>query len=286
MQPHTDYRLIACAVFALIMTACSRNPLPGTPEATAAGERLMRSMSDTLAHSKAFTFETTERIEVIAPSGEKRALHFTRKAAVQRPNALFFELHGEDQKAFDIAACYHDRTLLLSDKLEGRWAETTVPGTLDEMLDDVIRRFGLPVPIGDVVSGSPYDAIVGSSARGGLVAWETIDQVPCAKLNYADAFVEVRLWLPQSGPPLPHRLEIAYKQAPVPLVTQLNFTNWELNRQVTDPTFACQPPAGREPVEFRDLVSALVSRALPQEIQADASANSVGKPVGKPVGAQ
>ena len=286
MQPYADYRLLACVVFALFMTACSQNPQPGTPEATATGEGLMRSMSDTLAHSKAFTFETTERIEIITPSGEKGALHFTRKVAVRRPNALFFELHGEDNKAFDIAACYHDRTLMLSDKLDGTWAQTMVPGTLDEMLDDVIRKFGLPVPIGDVVSSSPYDAIVGSSARGGLVAWETIDLVPCAKLNYADAFVEVRLWLPRSGPPLPHRLEIAYRQAPVPLVAQLNFTNWELNRQVTDATFACQPPAGRDPVEFRDLVSTLVSRSLPLEVQAVAPATSVGKPAGKPADAQ
>jgi len=242
----------------------------------------MRSMSDTLAHSKAFTFATTERIEVIAPSGEKRALHFTRKVAVRRPNALFFELHGEDDKAFNIAAYYHDQSLTLSDRLDGAWAQTTVPGTLDEMLDDVIRKFGLPVPIGDVVSGSPYDALIGSSARGGLVAWETIDHTPCAKLDYADAFVEVRLWIPKSGPPLPHRIEIAYKQAQIPLVTQINFTDWKLEVPVTDSAFTFQPPAGRAPVVFRDLVSVLVSRTLPSELQAPAPAASDNKPASKP----
>ncbi|HTT24798.1 MAG TPA: DUF2092 domain-containing protein [Candidatus Sulfotelmatobacter sp.] len=262
------------------MTACSQDPQPGTPEAAAASERLMRSMSDTLAHSKAFTFETTERIEVIAPPGDKHALHFTRKVAVRRPNALFFELRGEDGKAFDIAAYYHDQSLMLSEKLDGTWAQTTVPGTLDDMLDDVIRKFGLPVPIGDVVSASPYDAIVASGARGargGLAAWETIDQVPCAKLDYGDAVVEVRLWLPKSGLPLPHRIEIVYKHAPVPLVSQLNFTDWKLDAPVTDTTFTFQPPAGRNPIELRDLVSTLVSRTLPSELQATAPSTPAGK---------
>jgi hypothetical protein len=281
MQPITNCHLLACVVSALVITGCSRDPQPGTPEAAAAGERLMRSMSDTLARSKAFTFETTERIEVIAPSGEKRALHFTRKVTVRRPNALFFELLGESDK-FHIAAYYRDRTLMLNDKLDGTWAQTTVPGTIDEMLDDVMREYGLPVPIGDVVSGSPYDAMVGKTARGGLVAWEKIDQVPCAKLNYADAFVDVRLWLPKSGPALPRRLEIAYKQAPIPLVSQLNFTNWKLDVPVADAAFAFQAPAGRDPVKFGDLVSTVVSRTLPSEVQAAAPAAAEGQPARGP----
>ena len=281
MQPYSSCRLLMCVLLALFMAACSQDPRPGTPEDAATGERLMRSMSDTLAGAKTFTFETTERIETIAPSGEKRALHFTRKTAVRRPNALFFELHGEDGKAFDIAAHYRDRTLMLNDKLDGTWAQTEVPGTLDEMLDDVIRRFGLPVPIGDVISRSPYDAIIGSSAQGSLVSWEKIDQVPCAKLDYADAFVEVRLWLPKSGPALPRRLEIVYKRAPVPLVSQLNFSNWKLDAQGTDATFTFQPPAGRNPVEFHDLVSVLISRVLPSELQADGPAASDSKPADK-----
>jgi hypothetical protein len=282
MQPYASCRLLACVVFALFMTACSQDPQPGTPKAAATSERLMRLMSDTLAHSKAFTFETTEQMEIIAPSGEKRALHFTRKVAVRRPNALFFELRGEDDKAFDIAAYYHDRSLALSEKLDGRWAQTTVPDTLDDMLDDVIRKFGLPVPIGDVVSGSPYDAIIGSGTRGGLMAWETIDRVPCAKLDYGDSFVEVRLWLPKSGPALPRRLEIVYKQAPVPLVSRLNFTDWKLDAPVTDATFTFEPPAGRDPVVFRDLVSMLVSRTLPSGVQAAARATPGGKPSREP----
>jgi hypothetical protein len=239
-------------------------------------------MSDTLARSKTFTFETTERIEVVAPSGEKRALRFTRKAAVRRPNALYFELRGENEKALHLAAYYKDRLLTLSDKLDGTWAQTTVPASIDEMLDDVIRQFGLPVPIGDLVSASPYDSIIGSSARGGLVSWGTIDQVPFAELDYADAVVGVKIWLPKSGPALPRRLEIRYKQSQIPLVTQLSFTNWKLDAPVPDATFAFQPPADRQPVMFSDLVSRMVSRTLPTEIQTTAPTASDGKAASGP----
>ncbi len=264
------------------MTACSRDPKPGTPEAAAMGERLMRSMSDTLANSKTFSFETNERIEVIAPSGEKRAIHFTRKVTVRRPNALFFELRREGEAPLEISAYYDGRTLALSEKPDGTWAQTPGPATLDEMLDYVIRQFGLPVPIGDVVYSSPYDAFIGPSTRGGLVAREAIDGVRCAKLDYADASVELRLWLPSSGPALPRRLEIVYKQAPIPLVTQLNFTNWKLDVPVTDARFAFQAPAGGSPIEFPNFIAAMVSRIIPAEQPAVSPAAPASQPAGEP----
>ena len=282
MRPDCTHRLLVCVAVAILMTACSRDPKPGTPEAAAMGERLMRSMSDTLANSKTFSFETNERIEVIAPSGEKRAIHFTRKVTVRRPNALFFELDRAGDTPLEISAYYDGRTLSLSEKPDGTWAQTPGPATLDEMLDYVIRQFGLPVPIGDVVYSSPYDAFIGPSTRGGLVARETIDGVRCAKLDYADAFVELRIWLPASGPALPRRLEIVYKQAPTPLVTQLNFTSWKLDVPVNDTMFAFQPPAGGNAIAFPNFVAAMVSRIVPGEQQAGPPAVPDSKPTGEP----
>jgi hypothetical protein len=275
-------RLFACIVVSLFVTACSRDPKQSAPQPpldpVAEGERLMRSMSDTLAQSKAFTFETRELLEVIAPGGEKRMVHFTRKVTVRRPNALFFELHGKADAPFEVDAYYDGRTVSLNEKGNGKWAQTTVPGTLDEMLDDVAKRFGLPIPIGDVVYSSPYDAFIGSSTMGGVVGQETIDGVPCSKLDYGDDLVQVRLWLPTSGQPLPRRLEIVYKKAPTSLTTQLNFSNWNLNAPVTDSTFTFQPPKSKA-VAFGDFTADLVKRvvpAAPQVAAADTGAKSAG----------
>ena len=282
MHPGVTGRLLTCVAVVLFITACSRDPKPGTPEAAAAGDRYMRSMSDTLAHSQSFAFETSERIEVFATSGQKRELRFTRKVSVRRPNALFFDLHGEGDTAFDIAAYYDGQTLTLSEKPGGDWAQTTVPGSLDGMLDDVARRFDLPVPIGDVVYSSPYDAFIGSNSKGGFVARETIDGVSCAKLDYADDLVDVRLWLPTSGPTLPRRIEIAYKKAATPLVSQLNFTSWKLDVPVADAMFTFQPPASHDKIEFGDFVTMLDSRIIPAEERAASAATPEAKPAGQP----
>ena len=270
-------QLFGCVALAFLITACSQapqvaepkpvDPKASTPEAAAVGERMMRSMSDALANSKSFTFETSERFDITPTDGEKKVLNFTRKVTVRRPNGLFFEIRGQGDSSLDVSAYYDGRTLTLSQKPDGKWAQTTVPGTLDEMLDDVVKRFGLPVPIGDVVYSSPYDAFIGSSTKGGLVGRETIDGVPCAKLDYADEWVQVTLWFPDSGPTLPRRLALAYKKSSTPLTTELTFTNWKLDAPVADATFAFQPPAGFASGDFGNFSAAMVSRLIPMPTQ-------------------
>jgi hypothetical protein len=280
-------QLFGCVVVALFITACAQapkpvDPKPGTPEAAAEGERFMRSMSDTLAKSKSFTFETSERFDVSPTGGEKKVLHFNRKVTVRRPNGLFFEIHGQGDSTIDTTAHYDGRILTLIENQDGKWAQTTVPATLDEMLDDVARRFGLPVPIGDVVYSSPYDAFIGSSTKGGLVGRETIEGVECVKLDYADDFVQVTLWLPATGQALPRRLALGYKKSPTPLTVELTFTNWNLDAPVTDATFAVQPPAAHAPIEFSDFAAGLLSRLVPLPEPAASPTDTATKPSGKP----
>ena len=74
-------RLFACigAALLIVVTGCSRDPKPGTPEAAALGERYMRSMSATLAHAQTFTFETDEHLQVLTPSGTAASTSLARQ---------------------------------------------------------------------------------------------------------------------------------------------------------------------------------------------------------------
>ena len=267
-------RLFAWVVAALLITitGCARDPKPGTPEAAALGDKYMRSMSDTLAHAQTFTFDTDEQLQVLTPGGEKREMALSRKATVRRPNAVAMEFQAKSEGAPDVVAYYHGNTATLSNTKTGVYAQTPVPGTLDEMLDYIGSQYGLPVPIGDVMYASPYDAYLGKNSKGGFVGRETIDGVSYAVVDYADDFVGVKLWIPSSGPALPRRLEITYKKASVPLASRVDFTNWKLDVPVTDAMFAFQPPAGQAPIEFSDFVAALYGGTAPSPAVSGAAA--------------
>jgi hypothetical protein len=254
--------LIAAAIL-ITITGCARDPKPGTPDAAAFGDKYMRSMSDTLAHAQTFTFDTDEQLEVLTPAGEKRAMALSRKVTVRRPNAVAFELHRKSDGAADIVALYDGKTATLSNTKTAVYAQTQAPGTLDDMLDYVAKQYGLPVPIGDVMYKSPYDAYLGKNSKGDFVGRETIDGAEYAKLVYADDYVEVQLWIPSKGRALPRRLQLTYKKAPMPLTSTVEFTNWKLDVPVTDAMFAFQPPAGGSTVSFADFVDGMVGGSTP-----------------------
>lgn len=257
----TAWPVPLCALVALLAAGCARDPRPGTPEAAAEGERVVRQMSDALATARTLRFSTDELLEVVAPDGAKRALRLTRRVVVRRPDRLRFELHGKEGTALEVAAVYDGRSVSLLSSGQRVWAQAEVPATIDEMLDDVARRFALPVPVADVIYSSPYDAFLGGSARGGFVGRESIDGVECNALAYEDDLLEVRLWIPSSGRPLPRRVELLYKQVPSRPVARMSFADWELDAEVADSTFALAPPPGHARVEIAELVAGLLPSA-------------------------
>jgi hypothetical protein len=246
---------LSAAVVVLSAAACSRDPAPGTEAAAAEGGRLMRQMSDTLARARVLQFATSESLEGPGPPSVRRVFRFSRSVTVRRPDAMYFELKGTGDTAVDLTGYYDGRTVSLRDNLHGVWTQTAVPATLDEMLDDVARRYSLPVPIADVVYSVPYDAFIGPNTRGGFVGRETIDGVECAHLSYADAHVGVQVWIPSSGQLLPRRVELVYKRVLGEPKARMDFTRWDLAPQVADSTFTFRPGAGSTTVAFEQFVA-------------------------------
>ena len=241
----------------------------------------MRQMSDTLARASAFRFATTESLDQIGTSAGGRVLRFTRTVTVRRPDAMFFEVDGSGDSAIDVSAYYDGKTVSLRDNSQGAhgaWTQTDVPATLDEMLDDVARRYSLPVPIADVVYSVPYDAFIGRNTKGGFVGRETIDGVTCAHLSYGDDFVDVQVWIPSRGQSLPRRVVLVYKQAPGAPTARIDFTNWDLAPQIADGTFTFQPGEARRQVAFEQFVASLLSGGHPSPVAPNASAPNAAPP--------
>lgn len=254
-----QYTVIVLIAAVVVAPACSRDPSPGTPEAVAEGNRVLRAMSDTLTAAQAFRFETSESLDPIGASAGGQALRFRRMVTVRRPDALFFNVQGTGNTARDISAYYDGETVSLRDNAHGDWAQTMVPGTLDEMLDDVARRYSLPVPIADVIYSVPYDAFIGPNTKGGFVGRETIDGVQCARLSYGDEFVDVQVWVPSTGPPLPRRVQLVYKTTPGSPVARIDFTRWEIDPKIADGLFAFKPDEATAPMVFEQFVAGMFS---------------------------
>lgn len=59
------------------------------------------------------------------------------------------------------------------------------------MLDDVARRYSLPVPIADVVYSVPYDAFIGRNTKGGFVGARRLTVSHARKMNLLESTREI-----------------------------------------------------------------------------------------------
>ena len=70
----------------------------------------------------------------------------------------------------------------------------------------------MQMPMADFFYSVPYDALMADGMKGGYVGRETVEQVECAHVSFADDLVEWHLWLPQSGDPLPKKYRVIAKR--------------------------------------------------------------------------
>ena len=157
-----------------------------------------------------------------------RVLRFTRVVTVRRPDALFSRCDGSGETALDVSAYYDDVPCRSATRRVacGRRRRRPARSTRCWTMSPDGTRCRSPSPTWS--TARPTDrAFIGRTTKGGFVGRETIDGVRCAHLSYSDEFVDVQVWVPSAGQPLPRRVRLVYK-APGAPAARIDFARWDL----------------------------------------------------------
>jgi len=214
------------------------------------GEDLLKQTSTTIAKARAFSFSTDEVSERIARDGSTRAIHMQRYITVRRPDRLWFKTSG----ASATEGFYDGARLTLvfhSDKLFGI---IPTPPTLIETVRLVAERYGIPLPIGDLLTADPRHSLVSSQTTGGWAGEEFIDGKHCARLEWHHPNIDWTIWIPTFGEPLPRRLWVDYKTSM--RKATVSFKDWNLAPQITEQMFESRVPDDYEGVAVNQRASA------------------------------
>jgi len=208
---------------------------------------ILREACDRLASAKTLTLTSTEALERVLPSGEKKLVELTREMVIRRPNGFWIALETAERKA---SVWYDGSQLTVYQPKTKFYAQAAVPPSLDEVVDFLADRVPLNLPIADLFFSDPYAAYIGSETTGRWVGLEDVDGTQTNHLAFSDPALDFEIWIEAGGQGLPKKLVLSYTGDEAVPTSTIVFDSWKLDAAVGDARFSFQPPAGSSRIQF------------------------------------
>ena len=111
-------------------------------------KRLLKAMSDYMAAQKALSFEYDATLEVVTKDEQKLALASSGVLVLSRPDKIRATRSGGFA---DVEMSFDGKTLTILGKNLNRYAQRDVPGTVDNLIDELRIKHNRPLPAADLL---------------------------------------------------------------------------------------------------------------------------------------
>jgi len=239
-------------VIAFALPVRGQNPPTRPPAIEPKADELLRRTSAVLSGATQYTFEAHDLIDEILPSGQKVQFASTRHYSVHRPNRVRLVIDGD---LVQDRIWYNGKTLTILNTEENTYGSIEVPGTIDELFDFIVERYGIVVPLADLLFSDMYGVTVGGIRAGHYLGLHRVGDDLCHHLTFRQDAVDWQLWIQDGDQPVPRKLVITYKAMPgQPQYTAL-FDHWNLRADLADGLFQFEAPAGAKEIDFEPMVT-------------------------------
>lgn len=204
-------------------------------------DQLLKSTSEALASTKQFSFKAEVWSDEVIGAGHKVCTTKTIEVQVARPNRLHAEIRSPKRSR---GIWYDSKTLTTLDRAKNLYGTVEATGTIDKMLDAANEKYGIVIPLDDLILADPYASAMPGIRGAAYFGKATILGVPCKHIAFSTDVVDWQLWVEDGGQHMPRKIVITYKlEDSAPQYTAI-FSDWVLNQPILDSAFVFTAPQG------------------------------------------
>lgn len=211
------------------------------PTIDATADKILKDSCDFLAKTQAFSVHAEIWKDEVLPSGHKIEVTRTVALELSRPNHLHVEAKAHHKGR---SIWYDGKTLTVMDRENSLYGVVDAPATVDESIDFLSEKYGITVPLEDLVVSDPYASSMKRVTAGGYFGDETVLGVPCRHIGFSTDLIDWQLWVADGPQPLPQKLVITYKTEDLSPQFTAIFTKWEILDRASAMVFEFIPPRG------------------------------------------
>jgi hypothetical protein len=233
-------------------------PVPNAkPAIDPQADILLHRMGDYLAQAPFYSVSAEVWQDVRLGSGQLVQAGRTVDLQVRRPDRF----HAEVRSARRNRGLFYDgKSLTLLDRSQNFYGNIAAPATLDAALDTATERFGITVPLEDIIVSDSYQGLMGRVEAGAHLGDVKVLGVPCEHLAYSMEKVDWQIWIEQGARPVPRKIVITYKdEEGSPEYTAI-LSNWDFQTKLPDFVFTFEPPAGASKISVAEVQAKIEAR--------------------------
>jgi len=236
--------LIACS---LTVSACAAPAVNETNIALRA-EHILSAACQYLADAHYFSLNAEVWREHVTESGQKVQFSRTVAMEVKRPNHLHMEIASpHSQRQF----WYGNKALTILDKEHNVFSSAEMPGNLDDTLDQAHDRFGIDLPLVDLVVSNPFKNAMARVLQGRYYGLATVSGIACHHLAFTQTNIDWQVWVQEGPQPLIRKIVITHKREEGAPEFTAFITHWDLVSPISDSDFVFDPPRDARKIEMR-----------------------------------
>ena len=213
-------------------------------------KRLLKAMSDYLAAQKAISFGYDATLEVVTKDDQKLALASSGSVTLNRPDKIRATRSGG---FVNVEMSFDGETLTLLGKNLNLYTQIDVPGTIDQLVDELKDKYNRPPPAADLLLSAPYEALMLDVVDVKDLGSGVIGGVECDYLAFRKTEVDWQIWIAQGEHPYPCRYSITSKLIRGGPQYTVQIRDWKTGGEAAATDFRFKNPTKADKVDLKDL---------------------------------
>jgi hypothetical protein len=225
--------------------------IPSARADEAQAKDLFKAMSKYLATQQSISFDYDTNLEVVTKDDQKLSLASSGSVTVNRPGQIRATRKGGFA---DVEMVFDGTTVTLLDKEKNQYAQTDVPGTIDNLIDVIRTKFQRPLPAADLLRTDIYERTMPMVDDTKDLGTGVIRGEECDHFAFRTKNADFQIWITQGDKPHPVRLTIDSKKVKDSPEYTIDIRNWQTGHALEASTFHFVAPAGAKQVKASELV--------------------------------
>ena len=237
-----------CAVISLFTPAVSGAEDKAALDPKA--DEWLKRMGDFLGQAKFFSFSAEVWQDSQLSSGQHIQAGRSVEVQARRPDRLRAQV---DSTRHHRELIYDGAAITLFNRAQNFYGSIRASGSLDEAMDTACERFGITLPLEDLLRANPHKDLLEKVTSGSDIGAVTVLGTPCEHLAFSQEDIDWQIWIENGARPVPRKFVITYKDEPdSPQYTAI-FSKWDLSTPLPDFVFKFEPPPEASKIKVREM---------------------------------